>query len=133
MTYVLDTNTLVYLFRGQGRVAERLLARSPSELAIPAVVVFELEAGIARSTDPAKRRGQFDRLLRVVAVLSFGVAEARSAAELRARLEQLGAPIGPMDTLIAGTALAHGGVLVTRNVREFGRIPGLIVEDWFGP
>ena len=67
----------------------------------------------------------------VVAVLPFGVEEAKAAAALRARLESAGAPIRPMDTLIAGTALAHRGVLVTRNVREFGRVPGLAVEDWY--
>lgn len=57
--------------------------------------------------------------------------EAKAAAALRARLELEGTPIGPMDTLIAGTALAHRGVLVTRNVREFGRVAGLSVEDWY--
>jgi tRNA(fMet)-specific endonuclease VapC len=67
-----------------------------------------------------------------VAVLPFGVEAARAAAALRARLEQHGTPIDPMDTLIAGTAVAHRGVLVTRNTREFGRVPGLAVEDWFG-
>jgi tRNA(fMet)-specific endonuclease VapC len=128
---VLDTNTLIYFFRGDGRVAERLLATSPADIALPAVVVYELETDIAKSSDPAKRRGQLDQLLQVVAVLPFGVEEAKAAAALRARLELEGKPIGPMDTLIAATALAHRGVLVTRNVQEFGRVPGLAVEDWF--
>jgi hypothetical protein len=48
------------------------------------------------------------------------------------RLEADGTPIGPLDTLIAGTALACRGVIVTRNVSEYGRVPGLIVEDWYG-
>lgn len=130
--YVLDTNTLVYFFRGQGRVAERLLATAPTDVAVPSVVVYELETGIAKSIDPTRRRGQLDQLLQVVAVLPFGAEEAKCAAALRARLEAEGTPIGPMDTLIAGTAVAHRGVLVTRNVREFGRVPGLGVEDWFG-
>lgn len=129
--FVLDTNTLVDFFRGQGNVAQRLLATPPADIAIPAVVVFELETGIARSTEAARRRAQFDALLQVVAVLPFGIEEAKSAAALRARLERDGNPIGPMDTLIAGTALAHRGTLVTRNLREFGRVPGLAVQDWF--
>jgi tRNA(fMet)-specific endonuclease VapC len=129
--YVLDTNTIIYFFRGDGRVAERLLATSPAHIAVPAVVVFELETGIAKSSDSAKRRGQLDQLLQVVAVLPFGVEEAKAAATLRAQLEMAGTPIGPMDTLIAGTAVAHRGVLVTRNVREFGRVAGLAVEDWY--
>jgi tRNA(fMet)-specific endonuclease VapC len=64
-------------------------------------------------------------------VLPFGEAEARTAALIRTDLEQAGTPIGPLDVLIAGTALAHGGTLVTRNVREFGRIRQLNVVNWF--
>jgi tRNA(fMet)-specific endonuclease VapC len=130
--FVLDTNTLVYFFRGSGNVAARLLSVAPAEVAVPAVVVYELETGIAKSTDPAKRRGQLDQLLRAVTVLPFGLDEAKAAAGVRARLETEGTPMGPMDTLIAGTALAHRGVLVTRNVREFGRVAGLAVENWYG-
>jgi len=129
--YVLDTNTLIDFFRGDGRVAERLLATSPADVALPAVVVYELETGIAKSSDAAKRRSQLDQLLQVVAVLPFGLEEAKAAAALRAQLEVAGTPIGPMDTLSAGTAVAHRGVLVTRNVREFGRVAGLAVEDWY--
>jgi tRNA(fMet)-specific endonuclease VapC len=131
--FVLDTNTLVYFFRGQGQVAKHLLATPPADLGVPTVVAYELETGIAKSSDRAKRRGQLDQLLRVVTVLPFGLDEARAAAVLRARLELDGTPIGPMDTLIAATALANRGVLVTRNVGEFGRVPGLVVEDWYGP
>lgn len=61
----------------------------------------------------------------------FGCAEARVAASIRATLEQAGTPIGPVDTRIAGTAVANRGVLITRNVREFGRVPGLTVQDWY--
>jgi len=130
--YVLDTNTLVYFFRGDGDVSRRLLATSPTDIAIPTVVVYELETGIAKCGDSAKRRAQLDALLRVVTVLSFGVAEAKAAARVRAELERAGTPIGPIDTLIAGTALAAGGTLVTRNQREFGRVPGLELDDWYG-
>jgi tRNA(fMet)-specific endonuclease VapC len=130
--FVLDTNTLVYFFRGEGEVARRLLATAPADVAVPSVVVFELETGIAKSRDASKRRAQLDQLLQAVTVLPFGVEEAKAAALLRARLEQEGTPIGPMDTLIAGSALAHRGVLVTRNLREFGRVPGLVVQDWYG-
>ena len=130
--FVLDTNTLVYFFRGEGGVAARMLATPPSAVAVPTVVLYELETGIAKSNDPSRRRGQLDQLLRAVALLPFGVEEARAAALVRAQLEQAGTPIGPMDTLIAASALAHRGTLVTRNVREFGRVPGLSVQDWYG-
>lgn len=132
MTYLLDTNTLIYFFKGLGGVAERLLAVPPSRVAVSAVSFYELEVGLARSTAPRKRRTQLDELMAVVRLLPFDAQAAAESARLRVRLESRGTPIGPMDTLIAGTALAHGAVMVTRNIREFGRIDGLRVEDWHG-
>ncbi len=130
--FVLDTNSLIYFFKGEGEVSARLLATPPAEVAIPTIVLYELEVGLAKSSEPARRRAQLDRLLDLVTVLPFGLAEARAAARIRAALEIAGTPIGPMDTLIAGVALAHRGTLVTRNTREFGRVAGLEVVDWFG-
>jgi len=127
----LDTNTLIYFFKGMGKVAERLLATPPSEIAVPTVCVYEIEFGIARSDSPARRRQQFDELLDVVTVLPFDQPAAAKAAELRATLEGAGQPIGPLDTLIAGTVLAHNATLVTHNVSEFSRVPELTVVDWF--
>lgn len=129
--FVLDTNTLSYFFRGEGRVAERLRGVSPSDVAIPAVVLFEIEAGIARSADGTRRRAQLDEALVLIQILPFGRKEARSAARIRADLEAAGVPIGPYDVLIAGTAVANGATLVTRNEREFGRVPGLAIENWY--
>lgn len=129
--YVLDTNTLSYFFRGEGRVAERLSNVAPSDIAIPAIVLFEIEAGIAKSDDAGRRRSQLDEAVSTVQVLSFGRKEARSAARIRADLESAENPIGPYDVLIAGTALANGATLVTRNEREFQRVPGLSVESWY--
>src|SRR5690606_36727798 len=104
----------------------------PTDIAVSTVVVYELETGVAKSSEPAKRRGQLDRLLQAMAVLPFGVEEAKAAAAIRARLAEDGTPIGPMDTLIAGTAVAHRAVLVTRNDRELERVPSLVVQDWHG-
>jgi tRNA(fMet)-specific endonuclease VapC len=126
-----DTNTLIYFFKGQGRVAERLLQTPPGELALPAVVLYELEVGLAKSNAPQRRRNQLEELLAWVEVIPFGTMEGRCAAWIRADLEKRGEPIGPMDILIAGTAFAHDAVLITRNLREFGRIAGLRLENWY--
>jgi len=64
-------------------------------------------------------------------ILPFGEEEAKVAARIRAQLEQAGMSIGPLDTLIAGTALHHGATLVTHNTDEFKRVPGLQIEDWY--
>ncbi|NKI36182.1 type II toxin-antitoxin system VapC family toxin [Wenzhouxiangella sp. XN79A] len=131
MMYALDTNTLIYFFKGSGRVGANLLAHPPSEIAIPIVVVYEIEFGLAKSTRPKQRRQQFEQLLSGVSLLPFDRAAATRAAELRADLERRGLPIGPLDTLIAGTTLAHRATLVTHNTREFSRIPGLELVDWY--
>jgi tRNA(fMet)-specific endonuclease VapC len=129
--YVLDTNTLIYFFKGMGRVAYRLLNESPKAMSIPAIVLFELQVGIQKSSSPRKRIGQLREIVSVVKVLPFGIKEADSAALVRARLESKGRSIGPYDVLIAGTALTHHATLVTHNTAEFGRIENLTIEDWY--
>ena len=131
MKYVLDTNTLIYFFKGLGDVSKHMLAQSPSELAIPTVVLSELEVGITKSTSPRKRKSQLQEITALVNVLPFGIAESRSAAQIRVELEKQGLPIGPYDVLIAATALANNTILITHNQKEFGRIEGLKIEDWF--
>jgi tRNA(fMet)-specific endonuclease VapC len=128
--FALDTNTVIYYFKGMGGVAERLLATPPHEVALPSVVVYELERGVL-SSKSTKRRAQFSAFLDTFAILPLGRAEAEVAAQLREALEQRGLPIGPLDVLIAGTALAHSATLVTRNLREFSRVTDLKLESWY--
>jgi tRNA(fMet)-specific endonuclease VapC len=128
--YILDTNTLIYFFKGIGKVADNLLAVSPKDIGLPSVVLYELEYGIARSTSPKKRTKQLEELCAVVEVLNFGKEEATASAMIRAALEKKGTPIGPYDVMIAGTALSRQGILVTSNTKEFRRIPKLQIIDW---
>ena len=125
-----DTNTLVYFFKGIGRVGERMLSTPPSDIVIPALVLYELEVGIAKSSSSGRRRAELDKVTEVVSILPFGRKEAQAAAAVRADLERIGKPIGPLDTLIAGTALANHATLVTHNTSEFGRVPNLEIIDW---
>ena len=104
---------------------------SPADIAIPSVVLYELEVGIAQSNQPSKRRAQLDALLAAVTILPFDTAAAKQAAEVSSSLRKSGTVIGPMDTLIAGIALAHGATLVTHNIGEFRRVRGLKLEDWY--
>lgn len=129
--WVLDTNTLIYFFKGEGHVAEALFEKAPADIGIPTIVLYELQVGIAKSSAPAKRRQQLGEFVSMIRVLPFDLREAQAAANLRAELESQGRPIGPYDTLIAGTAMAHGATLVSRNTREFGRVRGLHVENWY--
>lgn len=129
--YLLDTNTVIDLFKNRGRVAERLLEQPPAEIALSAVVLYELEVGVWKSSRPEDNRRQVDELARWATFLPFGAAEALAAGRIRAQLEARGEGIGPHDTLIAATALANGAVLVTRNETELRRVEGLRLESWF--
>ena len=128
--YALDTNTVLDYFRGKGQVAARLLATPPSEVGLPAVAAYEVWVGVLGSQNAKRRQVEYERFLALVAILPFDAVAGRRAADLRLALSRKGDLIGPMDTLIAATALVHGATLVTRNVREFNRVPGLTVVNW---
>jgi tRNA(fMet)-specific endonuclease VapC len=126
----LDTNTLSYYLRGEGRVAQRLRAVSPQGVALPAIVAYEIRYGLRRAGRSALLQG-FEALVQATTVLPFDDEAADHAAAIRIDLESRGLPIGPHDMLIAATARRHGRVLVTHNTREFSRVPGLALDDWY--
>lgn len=101
-------------------------------LAISTISVMELEYGfILKSTKYAKGYNSFKNLLKQMNVLSFSHKTSEIAAKLRADLRAVGTPIGHYDILIAATALEYNLRCITRNVREFERVEGLILEDWY--
>ena len=128
--YVLDTNTLLDYFRGRGNVAKNLLTAPPSEVALPAIAAYEVWVGVLGSRNAERRQTQYEQFLATVAILPFDAVVSRCAAEIRNDLERRGEGIGPLDTLIAATAVANNATLVTHNVREFGRVRGLKLIDW---
>lgn len=129
---ILDSNTISYYFRGDPQVVPRLQALRPAELGVPAIVEYELRYGLQRlpSAAAAPRLAALAQLLQPVQLLPFDSECAAHAARIRVTLEAAGTPIGPHDTLIAATALRHQATLVTRNVREFSRVPGLQWLNW---
>lgn len=131
MKYLLDTNTLIYYFKGLGNVKERLLACQPSEIVLSSVVYYELQVGILKSTSPQKRIAQLAILKNQVSWVDFDEKSAEATAQIRVELERMGKPIGSYDVQIAGMAMANDLILVTHNTGEFGRVSGLKLEDWF--
>lgn len=129
---ILDSNTISYYFRGDPHVVPRLQAQRPQDVAVPAIVEYELRYGLLRLPPDiaAPRLAALTTLLLPMQKLPFDSECADHAARIRAMLEVAGNPIGPHDILIAATALRHGAVLVTRNVREFSRVPGLQWINW---
>ncbi|WP_088894277.1 type II toxin-antitoxin system VapC family toxin [Leptolyngbya ohadii] len=129
--YVLDTNTLIYYFRGQGRVAQTRASISSQDIVIPTIVLYELQVSILKSTSPAKRIQQLQQLLSRVNLGLFDRDAASAAATIRTQLEQQGTPIGAIDVLIAGVAVSLQATFVTHNTAEFSRVSGLTIVDWY--
>jgi tRNA(fMet)-specific endonuclease VapC len=134
VTYLLDTNVWVAFLRSPSSpVVSRLHPERPGEVCVCSVVVAELYYGCLRSANPAANRGKVEVLMQPYRSLPFDDAAAEQYAVIRRHLEVLGATIGPYDLQIAAIALANGCTLVTHNTAEFGRIPGLPLEDWQQP
>lgn len=132
MTYLLDTDTCIHLLRGDETVISRARKESPGDLAISAITHYELLYGAERcSLDwQDHESSKIQRLLEILTILPFSHTTAIHAAKLRAALGKAGTPIGPMDLLIAATALEFQLPLVTGNLREFQKVPGLVCESW---
>jgi tRNA(fMet)-specific endonuclease VapC len=130
----LDTNAVIaVLNRSSAPVRDRLAAaiRRREVVAIPAVVLFELCYGAAKSANRQRASRRIaDFLSGPVNVLDFDPDDAEEAGDIRAALERVGRPIGSYDVLIAGQARRRGATLVTANLREFACVPRLKTEDW---
>ena len=126
---LLDTNILIQCLQGKQPLSSRFIAAIPSEIAIPSVVAYELEYGTLK-IGSAQRRKILSQMLEGLDEAPFDRQAAREAARIRIALERRGVVIGPLDLLIAGTAMSLGAILATNNTREFSRIKGLRIEDW---
>lgn len=129
MRFLLDTNIVIAALNdATSRVAKRLRQESPYDVAISSIVAHELYYGAFKSKRAQHNLDLVDALQ--FPVFEFDREDARQAGALRALLAGQGKPIGPYDALIAGQALARNLILVTSNLREFERVPGLALEDW---
>ena len=133
MRYLLDTNTCIAVMRHHAAVLQRLSAVAPADCAISSITTYELYTGIEKCADPAKEQAKVDLLLATMSELVFDGPAGREAGRIRARLESQGRMIGAYDVLLAGQARSAGLTLVTANVGEFSRVPGLNWEDWQAP
>jgi tRNA(fMet)-specific endonuclease VapC len=133
MRYLLDTDTCIAVMRHHALVLQRLTAVAPADCAISSITTYELYTGVEKCGDPAKELAKVNLLLTTVNELVFDGQAARESGRIRAWLESRGCMIGPYDVLLAGHARAAGLTLVTANVNEFGRVPGLSLENWQAP
>jgi len=132
MTYLLDTNTCINVLRkaGSPRVKARFARHPPADLTLCAPVVEELCTGAERAVNPKLEFSRVDALVRTMICLPYDEVTARVAGRVRYGLERQGKKIGVNDLIIAAIGLVHGLTVVTHNTAEFGRVPGLTIEDW---
>jgi tRNA(fMet)-specific endonuclease VapC len=130
MRYLLDTDTCIYALKRNATVIANMLSRSRSDIGLSVVTEAELRTGAAKSSSPTRTLHLVENFLGPLAILEFTSADAAAYAQVRARLERAGTPIGPLDTLIAAQAVARKLTLVTNNQREFARVSGLRLDNW---
>lgn len=133
MIYLLDANACIgWLRNNHPKLVARINASPPAEIRLCAVVVGELIDGLERSA-PAYRPKHAARvalLRRAFASIPYDDPAAEEYGRIRAHLAAIGQLIGSNDMMIAAIARLHGLTVVTHNTAEFGRVPGLLVEDW---
>ncbi len=132
--YLVDTNVLSDLVKNaDGLAARRTIEVGGSRSVYTSVVVVaEMRFGLAKKAS-GRLAAQLELVLEQLTVAPFSPPADRVYGDLRAELERRGTPIGANDLWIAAQALHDGSVLVTDNVSEFSRVPGLTVENWLRP
>lgn len=133
MRYLLDTNIIIAAMKGDVRIREKLETTPLSALVLSPVVLGELELGVVKSLHQDKNRARLAQVVDGMPHVLLDAEAGRRYGLIRAELERSGTPIGANDYWIAAQALAIDAVLVSDNVGEFSRVPGLSVENWLRP
>jgi tRNA(fMet)-specific endonuclease VapC len=129
--YLLDTSVCVDLIRGQRpRMIQRMAQRPTADFGLSSITVAELQYGVWKSPHVTQEREALDEFVISLAILDFDYDATLAYGRIRAHLETHGIPIGALDMLIAAHAVSRDLVLLTRNLKEFKRVPGLKAEDW---
>lgn len=131
MKYLLDTNTCIRYINGRApQIREQMRSIADTEIAISTVTMGEMFFGSAKSKDPKQSRAKQDAFFIRFTQLNYDKRAAHEFGHIRSYLEMAGTPIGPYDLQIAAIAVVHDLIIVTHNVKEFGRISWLKIEDW---
>ncbi|MGM0984613.1 MAG: type II toxin-antitoxin system tRNA(fMet)-specific endonuclease VapC [Pseudomonadota bacterium] len=130
LKYMLDTNICIYTIKNKPTQVRETFKRHQEQLCISTVTLMELIYGAEKSTHPERNLYSIEGFSARLEVLQYDADAAAHTGQLRAELAKAGAPIGPYDQMIAGHARSRGLVVVTNNIREFERVPGLRLEDW---
>jgi len=134
LNYLLDTNACIALIKGKPvSVRNRFqeVVEAGEQVSVSTVALFELRYGVEKSEHREANQSRLQAFLAgPITLVGFDEEDARTAGTIRAALEKVGRPIGAYDLLIAGQAVSNKLTLVTANSKEFGRVKGLVWEDW---
>ena len=131
MLCMLDTNICIYLIKRKPmHVVDKLRTLDPGEVAVSSITVAELQYGVFKSDQPDRNREALAEFLLPLEVLPFDENASCHYGDIRNTLEKMGNVIGSMDLLIAAHARSLSLTLITNNLREFQRVPGLRTDNW---
>jgi tRNA(fMet)-specific endonuclease VapC len=129
--YVLDSNICIYIInRKPGNVVQKIKEHHPQEIKLSSISLAELEYGVSKSENREKNRRALIHFASAFDIINFTDDDAEIYGLIRADLGKKGLVIGPYDMQIAAQAISREMILVTNNVREFGRIKNLKIENW---
>ncbi len=131
MLCMLDTNICIYLIKRKPmHVVDKLRTFDPGKVAVSSITVAELHYGVSKSNQPDRNREALAEFLLPLEVLPFDENASYHYGDIRNTLEKMGNVIGSMDLLIAAHARSLSLTLITNNLREFERVPGLRADNW---
>ena len=130
LKYMLDTNIVIYTIKNRPAKLRKLFKKHSGQTCISTVTLGELIYGAEKSTQPEKNLADIEGFAARIDISDFNPSAAAHFGQLRAELTKKGKPIGPYDLMIAGHARSLGLILVTNNLKEFKRVPGLRVDNW---
>ena len=128
---LIDTNILSFFFRNHSLVIERFQAylKEYDKINISIITYYEIVSGL-KHRDAQKQLTSFQEFVSYNTVLPLTTSSATISADIYANLRNKGTPIDDIDILIAGIAIANGLIIVTNNIRNFGKIENLEIQDW---
>jgi tRNA(fMet)-specific endonuclease VapC len=132
LKYLLDTNIVIYVIKQRPLEVLDIFNRHQGRMAISSITLAELVHGAEKSSDVSRNIAVVEDFVSRLAVLAYDDKAACQYGNIRASLEKIGQPIGVNDLHIAAHARCNGLTLVTNNLREFEKVPGLLLENWVG-
>lgn len=133
LKFMLDTNICIFTIKNRPQEVRAAFKRHHGQMCVSAVTLMELIFGAEKSSNPERNLADVEGFAARLEVLKYDQEAAAHTGQLRAELARHGKPIGPYDQMIAGHARSRGLIVVTNNLREFDRVPGLRLEDWVSP